>query len=82
MHAHRSMSVRIGKSRDIQALYWCPGVIVSHLYFPLNIFYKQPQSIRPIWDVLQCEVCMLARMSGMGANRGKAPHALDTILDC
>ena len=68
MHAHRPMSVRIGEIRDIQALCWCPGVIVSHLYFSLSIFHKQPQRIRPIWDVLQCEVCMLAKMSGMDVN--------------
>ena len=65
MHAHQPMSVRIGEVRDIQALCWCPGVIVSHLYFSLHIFYKQPQRIRPIWDVLQYDFCMLAIVSGM-----------------
>ena len=53
---------------DIRALCWCPGVVVSHLYFYLHIFYKQPQRIRPIWDVLQCNFCMLVEMSGMVEN--------------
>ena len=75
------MSVRIGNIKDIQALYWCPGVIVVPLYFSLHIFYKQPQRIRPIWDVLQCDFCMSADVSGMDVNRGKAPHVLDVSLD-
>ena len=62
------MGVRIEEIRDIQALCWYPGVIVSQLYFSLNIFYKQPQRIRPIWDVLQYDVCMLAKMSGVDVN--------------
>ena len=62
------MSVRIGEIRDIRALCWCPGVIVSHLDVSLHIFYKQPQRIGPIWDVLQCDLCMLAKMSGMDVN--------------
>src|SRR5258706_3991417 len=68
IHEHPPMSVRIGEIRDIRALYRCPGVIVSHLYFSLRIFYKQPQRIRPIWDVLQCDFCVLARMSRMDVN--------------
>ena len=62
------MSVRIGKIRDIRALCWYPGVIVCHLNFSLHIFYKQPQRIRPIWDVLQCDFCMVAEMSDMDVN--------------
>ena len=62
------MSVRIVDIRDIRALYWCPDVIVSHLYVSLHIFYKQPQRIRPIWDVFQCDFCMLAKMSGVDVN--------------
>ena len=63
------MSVSIGNRKDIQALCWCPGVIVFHLlYFSLPIVYRQPQRIRPIWDVLQCDFCMLTKMSGMDAN--------------
>ena len=54
--------------RDIQALCWCPGVIVFALYFSLYIFYEQPQRIRPIWNILQCDFCMLAKMSGMDVN--------------
>ncbi len=63
IHAHPPISVRvrIGEMRDIRALRWCPGVIVSHLYFYLHIFYKQSQHIRPIWNVLQCDFCMLAK---------------------
>ena len=62
------MSLRIGEIRDIRALYWCPGVMVTHMYVYLNIIYKQSQRIRPIWDVLQCDFCMLTKMSGMDVN--------------
>ena len=67
--------------RYIRALCWCPGVIISPVYFSLTIFSKQPQRIRPIWNVLQCDFCMLAIVSGMHVNRGEAPHVLDTSLD-
>ena len=62
------MSVRIGEIRDIRPMCRCPGVVVSYLYFSLDIFYKQPQRIRPIWDLLQFDFCMLAKMSGMDVN--------------
>ena len=81
IHAHASVSVRIGEIRDIQPLCWCPGVIVLYLYFSLPVVYKQPQSIRPVWNILQCDFCMLAEMSGMDVNWGEAPHGLDTSLD-
>ena len=82
IHAYPPLSVRIGEIRDIQALCWCPGVIVFPLYyFSLHIFYKQPKRIRPIWNVLQCDFCELAKMSGMDVNGGEAPHDLDTSLD-
>ena len=68
IHAHPLISVCIGELVDIQALCWCPGVIVFPLYFSLHIFYKQLQRIRPIWNVLQCDFCMLAKMSGMDVN--------------
>ena len=55
------MSARIVEIRDIQALRWCPDVIVSHLNSSLHIFYKQPQGIRPIWHVLQCDFYRLAK---------------------
>ena len=61
------MSVRSGEIRDIRALCWCPGVIVS-LYFSLSIFYKQPKRIRLIWDVLQYDFYVVAKMSGMDVN--------------
>ena len=81
MHVHPPISERISEISDIQALCWCPGVIVSHLYFSLHLFYKQPQRIWPIWDVLQCDFCMLAIMSGVDVNCSEAPHGLDTGLD-
>ena len=81
MHAHSSLSVPIGEIRDIRPLCWCPGVIVSRSYFAFHIFYKQPQRIRPIWNILQCDLCVLAKMSGMEVNRDEAPHGLDTSLD-
>ena len=62
------MSVRIGELKDIRALCWCPRVIISDLYFSLHIIYKQPQRIRPIWDILQCDFYTLAKMSGMDVN--------------
>ena len=81
IHVHPPLSVRIGEIRDIQALCWCPDVIVFPLYLSLHIFYEQPQRIRPIWDVLQCDFCMSAKMSGIDVNRGEAPHDPDTSLD-
>ena len=62
------MSVRIGEIRDIQPLCWCPGVVVFRLNFSLPVVYKQPQHIRPIWNVLQCDFYMLAEMSGVDVN--------------
>ena len=58
------MIIRIEETRDIRPLYWCPGVIVFPLHFFLHIFYKQPQRIRPIWNVLQCDFYILVEMSG------------------
>ena len=60
---------------------WCPGVIVFLYYFSLHIFYKQPKRIHPIWNVLQCDFCELAKMSGGDVNGGEALHSLDTSLD-
>ena len=68
IHAHLPLSVRIGTIRDIRALRWCPGVIVIHPNVSLHIFYKQPQRIRPIWNVLQCDFYVLAKMSGIDVN--------------
>ena len=61
IHEHTPMSVRIAEIWDIRALCWCPGVIVFPLYFSLHIFYKQPQRIRPIWNVIQYDFCVLAK---------------------
>ena len=68
IYAHPLVSGRIGEIRDILALHWCPGVVVFPLYFALHIFYKQAQRILSIWDVLQCDFCMLAGMSGVDVN--------------
>ena len=62
------MSVRIEEIKDIQALYWCPDVIIFPLYFSLHVFYKQPQRIRSIWNVLQCDFYMATKMSGVDVN--------------
>jgi len=42
------MTMRIGKSRDIQALGWCPSAIVIRVQFSLVVFYKQPECILSI----------------------------------
>ena len=68
IHVHPLISIRIGELMDIQALCWYPGVIIFPLYSSLHIFYKQLQRIRPIWNALQCNFCMLAEMSGMDVN--------------
>ena len=81
IHTHPPFSVRIGEIRDIRALCWCPGAIVIRPNFSLHIFYKQPQCIRPIWNVLQCYFCVFAKMSGMDVYQGEAPHGPDTSLD-
>ena len=67
-HAHPPISVRIGEIKDIRPLYWCPGVIISHLYFYLPIAYEQPQRIRTISNTLQCDLCVMAKMSSVGVN--------------
>ena len=68
IHAHPLVSVHVGKIKDILALCWCPGVLVFLLQFSLHIFYKQPQRILPIWNVLQCDIYMLAGMSSVDVN--------------
>ena len=68
IHAYSRISVRIEETGDIQALCWYPGVIVFPLYFSLHIFYKQPQRIRQIWNILQCDFYMIAKMSGVDVN--------------
>src|SRR5258706_11600767 len=60
IYAHPLVSGRIKEIRHVLALCWCPGVVVFPTQFALHIFYKQPQRILPIWDVLQCDFCMLA----------------------
>jgi len=78
---HTLVSARIWGIRDIRALCQCPGVVVFPLYFSLHIFYNQPQRILPIWNILQCNFCLLAEMSGVDVNGDEAPHDLDTHLD-
>ena len=68
IHAHPLVSGRIGEIRDVLVLDWCPGVVVFPLYFTLRIFYNQLQRILPIWNVLQCDFCMLVEMSGVDVN--------------
>ena len=80
IYANTLVSVRIGERRDIRVLCWCPGVVVFPLYCSLHIFYKQPQRILPIWNVLQCNFCLLAGMSGVDVNGDEVPHDLDTDL--
>jgi len=64
-HTHPLVSMRIGEIKDIRAWCWYPGVVVFPLQFSLHILYKQPQCILSIWNVLECDLCMLAKMSGM-----------------
>jgi len=68
IHANTLMSVHMGEISDILALCWCPGVVVSFLYHFLHIFYKQPQCILLIWNALQCDFCILVKMSCMDVN--------------
>ena len=63
IYAYPLVSARIVGLIDIRALCWCPGVIVFP-QFCVHVFDKQPQRIVPIWDVLECDFCMLVRMSG------------------
>ena len=49
----------------VPALGWCPGPISRLLYFSLVIFYKESQGILPIWNILQGDFCMMAKISGM-----------------
>ena len=81
IHTYLLVSARNEETRDIRALSWRPGLVVFPLYFPLHIFYKQPQRILQIWNVFQYDICALAEMSSMDVNRGEAPHCLDADLD-
>ena len=68
IHTRPLVSVRMRETKDILALCWCPGVVVFLLEFFLHIFYKQPQRILSIRDILQCDFCMVAKMSDMDVN--------------
>ena len=68
IYAHLTVSGRIGRIRDILALYWGPDVVVFHLHFALRIFYKQPQRIPPIWNIPKDNFCVLAEMSDVDIN--------------
>ena len=50
-HAYHSTSVRSGEPRNIRALDWCPGPVVSGPQCSLFIFYEQPQRIPRIQDI-------------------------------
>ena len=64
-----SASVRYEETEDRRALgYWCPGQVVSRLYFSLLIFDKQPQGIVQFWDPFECNFYLLREMSGMEVN--------------
>ena len=43
----------------------CPGPVVCLLYFSLLIFYKESQRILPIWNIVQGDFCMVAKISGI-----------------
>ncbi len=62
------VSVRIGEMRDIRALCWYPSVVLSPLYFAFHTIYNQPQRILPVWNDFQCDICMLAEVSGLDVN--------------
>jgi hypothetical protein len=44
-HAQPSGNVRSGETRNIQALGWRPGSVVSRLQFKLDISEEQPERI-------------------------------------
>ena len=69
---HALESVGCEKTKDIRALGWCPGPVVFRLQLYLLIFYKQPQLIDQIWVVLDCDFCMLPKMSHLGLDRSEA----------
>ena len=73
--------VRSWGPKDIRALDWCPSAVVLTLHFQLLIFHKQPKRIVPMWDTLQCDVCTLPKVSGMGQIGSEAPHDLDRGFD-
>jgi hypothetical protein len=75
------VSVPKGELKDIQALDWCPGLVVFFLQFFLHIFNKQTQRIFPIWDLLQSNFCTLPEISIEDMNRSEEPHDLGTGLD-
>ena len=58
----------VGGTRDVQVLDWCPGQVVVGMEFSLLIFYDQGQGILSVWDLLECNFCMLLEMSGKDLN--------------
>ena len=70
--AHASASVSCKESKDIRALGWCPGPVVFRFQLCLLIFYKEPQRIHQLWDVLECNFCMLPEMSRVGLDWSEA----------
>lgn len=56
------------ETKVIQALRWCPSLVVFLLEFFLLIFYKQLQLILRIWDILHYDFYKLLKISGMDLN--------------
>ena len=59
------MCVYNEETTGVLALGRCPGPIGHLLYFSLLIFYEESQRILPIWNILQGDFCMMAKISGM-----------------
>ena len=68
------------ETKGVLGLDRCPEPVGCFLYFYLVIFYKQSKSIFPIWDVVQSDICVTGKISGMGPNWSQAPHDLDANL--
>ena len=53
------------QTSDIRALRQCPSQVVRPLQVTLLIFHKQPQRKPVFWNVLQCNLCVWPKISGM-----------------
>jgi len=79
-YAQASEIARNEQTSDVQGWYQCPSPVVLPLQFILLIFHKQPRHKLVVWNVLQCNFCVLPEISGMAPNWSKTPHALGTSL--
>ena len=59
---------------DVRPLRWYPDLVVLRFQFYLAISHKQLKLVLPFWDILKCNLCVVAEMSAMDVSWREAPH--------